>query len=454
MDVISTNWLASIITARSTRAIAVQTRDLVANGILPMGAKLPPLRDLAFAMHISPATLSNAWKELRKNHVITGKGRNGSWVSGIRTSPAPVRFMDTHLQWSEKVKDYSIPTLDLGWAVPDFNLLPRLDRAMQHGVKAAGLNSYERERILPELKDVICAIWPYQPEEFLVTNGGYSAIHIVLNTLNFAGAKIAVEEPTAIRIIDILEDIGAKILPVPCDMHGPLPSALEEVLEDEPQAFLYQPRVHSVTGAYVDQKRSQQLANVLKASKTLVIEDDGLGDISAQQTHSLGKIIPERVVHIRSFSKSLGPDLRVAVLSAPLSIILKLQSFRAFSSGWTSRIMQSAVAWLLQDNETARTLSHARSVYRKRRKALCSALAQRNIEIDSGVGEGLCLWLPVEDEKFAIVTLASRNIAVLPGSKCSIRNVQALRIATGNLVDEYGRVADALALSVKTKPHL
>jgi len=37
------------------------------------------------------------------------------------------------------------------------------------------------------------------------------------------GAPIAIKDPTAMRLLDILEDFGAKIIPIACDDDGLFP---------------------------------------------------------------------------------------------------------------------------------------------------------------------------------------------------------------------------------------
>ncbi|MDA4631264.1 GntR family transcriptional regulator, partial [Escherichia coli] len=108
----------------------------------------------------------------------------------------------------------------------------------------------------------------------------------------------AIEEPTALRLLDILEDLGAHILPVACDENGPLPDALMEALKRKPAAFLFQPRTHAVTGRGVSRERLTALGDALSDSDALIIEDDGVGDISSLPPISLGDRFPDRVIHI------------------------------------------------------------------------------------------------------------------------------------------------------------
>lgn len=430
-------WFAQKITDRTIRGIALETSALIRGGALPVGTKLPAIRDLAFALGISPATISEAWSELRRQKIISGRGRNGTWVSGDRFVAKPERLASSG--------NYGEGVLNLTAAVPDVTLLPKLEAAMVYGASAENLNSYERNRILPELEAAVRETWPYEPEAFLATNGGYNAVYTLMHALVMPGAAVAIENPTAMRLLDILEDRGARIIPVECDNEGPLPSSLRQAMAYRPVAFIFQPRIHSVTGQTVTAARMQNLADVLRGADTLIVEDDGVGDISDAPRQSMGNIFPDRVIHIFSFSKTHGPDLRLAALSSSRAIVEQIQSFRSFSAGWTSRILQAAGAWLIRDQETQDTVRKARDIYARRRHDLVQALRDRNI--NAAHGAGLCAWVPVSSEPFAMVTLAARGIAVHPGAKFSLLPGNYLRVATAILSDRCIEVADSIALA-------
>src|SRR6187402_1976966 len=103
------HWFAERLTDRTIRGIALETRALIGAGALPVGTKLPPIRDLAFALGVSPATISEAWSELRRQKIISGRGRNGTWVSGDRFAAKPERLAS--------VGHYGDDVLDLTAAV-------------------------------------------------------------------------------------------------------------------------------------------------------------------------------------------------------------------------------------------------------------------------------------------------------------------------------------------------
>ncbi|EKS72483.1 GntR family transcriptional regulator [Burkholderia sp. SJ98] len=426
--------LVSRIQDRSPAGIAVEIANLIRSGELPVGTQLPAVRDLAAALGVSPSTVSSAWRQLRSHRMVSGSRRNGVWVQGDQTSLRPVRY-----EGRGNFGPFAVT--DLRLATPDPALLPDLSQALVHATKVKNLNSYVREIITPSLREAVMRVWPYEAPAFIATNGGYDALYLALVSSVLPGAYVAVETPATVRILDIVDKVGARSLPIECDDEGPLPESLAAALKRKPSAFLFQPGSHATTGRVLSKKRIAALTGLLKKSDMLIIEDDGLGLISPEPAASFGKSFSERTVHIKSFSKSHGPDLRLAVMSGSANFIDQVRGYRNFREGWTSRILQEAVAWLLQDKASIACVECARARYAQRNAAFSRALTARNIPHSAG---GLVVWVAVPSEQHALVTLASRGIAVNPGSSSGLTKTSHLRIATGQLVDDFERVADAV----------
>ncbi|MFZ4834360.1 aminotransferase class I/II-fold pyridoxal phosphate-dependent enzyme [Rouxiella sp. Mn2063] len=434
-------WLAGHLQDRSIRGIAIETAALIRSGILEIGMHLPAVRDLAQELGVSPATVSAAWGLLRRQKVIAGRGRNGVWVCGDTLSPRPARF--------EKIGNFGKHIIaDLTTSSPDPLLLPALREAMIHGISAENLNSYQREGIANSLLHAVKPDWPYDAAAFMATDGGFDAINLTLQTLILQGSVVAIEDPTATRLLDILDNLSAQVIAVKCDEFGPLPDALQLALNKNPAAFIYQPRTHSHCGHSVSPQRLEEMANILSQhGQTLIIEDDGIGQLSHAAPISLGGHFPDRTVHVRSYSKAYGPDLRLAVVSSSQDLLKQIKSFRHFGAGWSSRILQHALAYLINDESTQQSIAHARKVYAQRRKSLADALLMRGVNVPER--DGLCMWITVPSEQFALVTLAARGIAVLPGERGSNSPGQSIRVSTCQLKPEYvDIVADAIVLAM------
>lgn len=429
--------LAESLKGLATREIAVEMAALIRSGAISMGVQLPSVRDLAQALGVSPATVSAAWSELKRNKVIAGRGRNGVWVCGNKPSPRPARF--------ERVGNFGkFIVADLTYASPDPALLPDLSQALLQGTKTPHLNSYRREPITDALRDTAAARWPYPAEAFMATNGGFDGVQVSLQALLMPGSAVAIESPTTARLLDILDNLGVHIIPVHCDGEGPTVDSLAAALKQKPAAFIYQPRTHAICSHSVSSSRMQALAAVLEKTETLIVEDDGVGDVSSQPSISLGLLYPARTIHIVSYSKSLGPDLRLAVLSSSREIVEQIQAYRNFGPSWTSRVLQDAAAWMLNDPGCMATLAHAKAVYANRRNALIAALCYRGISVQGA--DGLSVWIAVPSEQFALVTLAVRGFAVFPGARFSILPSSHIRVGTSLPIEDVDALADAIAL--------
>ena len=162
---------------------------------------------------------------------------------------------------------------------------------------------------------------------------------------------------------------------------------------------------------------------------------------------SLGRYLPDRVVHVRSFAKSHGPDLRLAALSAPRGLADRLTAARRLGQGWTSRLLQQVLIGLLTDARSVAAVDAARAEYRRRRHALTVALADRGVQV--GGDDGINLWLPVADETAAVVRLAAHGIGVAQGSPFWLDGGPPhVRVTCGLVAgagDDLGRLADELA---------
>lgn len=428
------------LTKPSTRGIALEMARLIRCGEIPVGTKLPSVRELGEAMGVSPATISSAWGQLRRFHVITGKGRNGIWVTADQASLRPVRF-ETVSPFGDRV------IADLTLATPDPSLLPDLKEALTFGSQVENLNSYVRQPITQNLDRVSRARWPYDADDFLALNGGIEAVYTVLRTVVMPGTIVAVENPTATRLLDILEGLGAQLIAVTCDPNGPTEESLKSALELGASVFLYQPRTHTTTGHVVSSERMEALMRILEKSDALIIEDDGLGDLSEAFSASIGKWLPDQTIHIVSYSKSLGPDLRVAVLSGSHELVQRIRSYRNFGASWTSRILQDAVAWLLESPEAQRCVINAKAIYRERRERMVSELLSRNIKVEGC--DGLSVWIEVPDQQFVVQNMAVRGFPVSLGSRfCLKTQGDHVRLSTSRLIKHYAEIAEALRLCI------
>jgi DNA-binding transcriptional MocR family regulator len=428
--------------APSASGLAHAVSRAIRDGALAPGAKLPPIRTLAIQLGLSPTTVSAGWALLARSGVIHTDGRRGTTVAGL-LDPAPGRYRRA----LQRQLDFA---LDLSTGTPDPALLPSLGRALSELTTAGIPGSYLDDPVLPELLDVLLAQWPYHPAELMVVDGAMDGLDLVCRSLLRFGDRVVVEHPSFPPLLDLLESIGVDVVGVPVDDAGLCPEHLTAALASSVAAVFLQPRAQNPTGASMSEQRARDLAPILAHDGLPVVEDDSAGAVAASAPISLGQWIPDQVIHIRSFSKSHGPDLRLAAMSGPSEMLREVIHRRQLGQGWSSRLLQRLLLGLLTDADAIAEVEHARDEYTRRRGALVRALNARGVEVTGG--DGLNLWVPVHDESAAIVRLASQGVGVTPGTPFDILPGGGghVRVTVGLVADGYEELAQILAAAANT----
>lgn len=64
--------------------IRLQIASMIATGVLLMGTRLPPIRQLAGDLGLAPGTVARAYRELEQQGLIVTRGRRGTIVQSDR----------------------------------------------------------------------------------------------------------------------------------------------------------------------------------------------------------------------------------------------------------------------------------------------------------------------------------------------------------------------------------
>jgi DNA-binding transcriptional MocR family regulator len=151
---------------------------------------------------------------------------------------------------------------------------------------------------------------------------------------------------------------------------------------------------------------------------------------------------------VRSTSKFLGPDLRVALLAGDDLTVGRVRARQALGARWVSHILQQLALALWSDPSSGRQLARANEIYARRRVSALSAL--REHEIDARAPSGFNIWIPVRDEVGVVQMLAARGWAVAAGERFRIRSGPGIRVTISALLPEQAaRFAGDLAAALR-----
>jgi DNA-binding transcriptional MocR family regulator len=427
----------------NAQGIAAAIGRLITSGELAVGTRLPTVRALASALDVSPTTVSEAWRTLASVGAIEARGRNGTFV---RQVPGP----GTAQRYRRVTEGPGHFALDLSTGTPDPALLPDLGPVVADISRQQLTTSYLDSPVLPDLEARLRATWPFAAESMTVVDGAMDAIDRVAREVVRLGDRVVVEHPTFPPVLDLLEQLGAEVIGVGLDAQGPILSEVEAAMALGPSMLFLQPRAQNPTGITTSARRAKAIAALVEGTATVVVEDDHSGDVASSTLVSLGRWLPGQTVHIRSFSKSHGPDLRLAAVGGAGEVIDAVATRRFLGPGWSSRILQAVLLALLDDPASVAQIGHARAAYAERRGTFAAALAERGIATTGT--DGINQWVPVPDERSMLVTLAAQGIGVAPGTPFTVRDdAPHVRITIGQVAEAdaierlAAQVADAAA---------
>jgi DNA-binding transcriptional MocR family regulator len=399
---------------------------------------LPTIRELAGKLEVSPATVAAAYRTLRERGLVSGDRRRGTVVAF--EPPLRVRA------WPPLPPG----TRDLASGNPNPALLPPLGPELARVDPAhklyGGPSKLEKLVELAEAEFAVDGI----DGDIAVVGGALDGIERVLQTQLRPGDRIAVEDPSWPRIADLVHALGLQPEPARVDDRGLVPEALERALDRGARAVIATPRGQNPTGAAVDGERGRDLRDVLgRHADVLVIEDDYVAAVAGAPYVGLHGASPRWAV-IRSLSKVLGPDLRIALMAGDSLTMSRVEGRQLLGPGWVSHLLQQTAASLWGSAATTKLLARAAKTYSERRAALVAALAAHGIRAhgDSGLG----VWVPLEEEVAAVQGLLERGWAVGAGERFRFNTPPGIRITTTDLEPaEAKELAAALAAAVSAE---
>jgi GntR family transcriptional regulator/MocR family aminotransferase len=454
-------------------------RVITEEGIAP-GERLPTARELSKSLEVSATTVSAAFDLLTRRGLIRAEVGRGTFVqdrfrSGTQALAPELTNFRARLHaarsrspWrraalmslSARLRTTYPDAVECGTGRPDPALLPfavvrrawsqAMDGIVPRDLQYAGPEPIDRLRgQLVDLlvKDGIAA----RPEDLVICSSAQQVFTLILGVIaedwQEGTPLIAVEEPGYPTVLDTFEHAGCRMIGLNMDEYGVLPTSLEAAVAAGAQAVLFTPRGQNPTGASWSQERCAALADVLaRYPKVIALEDDQVAEVASTRPGSLlnDSRIADRVVYIRSFSKSIAPDLRIAVVAARTRLLARIVDAKTFADGWTSRLLQRVLSGVLADTELESLLEQARLAYRERRQQAAEAV--NKILIPAGGGtwcgpDGVNIWIhlpPGFDGRDAIERSAASGVRIADGEPFYLapghRNV--VRLNAGSVPSE------------------
>jgi GntR family transcriptional regulator / MocR family aminotransferase len=213
-----------------------------------------------------------------------------------------------------------------------------------------------------------------RPDEVIIVAGSQEGLNLVGRLLDVAGATVALEDPCYQGAAFALQSLGATLRPVPVDEQGFDVSALG----GECVKLAYVTPSHQFPlGVTMSVDRRADLLAWAQRGGGYILEDDYDSDFRYHSSPLLAlKALDrhDRVIYLGTFSKSIGPGLRLGYVVVPQHLAESACSLKALMNNGHPWLDQAVVAELVGSGAFQHHLVRIRKQYMLRRDRLMHEL--------------------------------------------------------------------------------
>src|SRR5580658_1148380 len=416
--------------------ICERVTQLVRHGQLPPGTRLPSIRKLARQVSASPFTVVDAYDRLVARGVIESRAGKGFFVTQKRLSAPLVAIEALAATGSDALSLASLcmaHSADVVCAGSGFLPENWLLEAGSAGVLTRLARSRRAQLWLPcppqglaELREQIATRLVQHgiaagAANIVTTYGASQAFDLLARILLSPGDAVLVEDPGYFVLFEQLRAHHVQLIPVPRHADGLDLEALEAACRaHRPRAFFMQTLVHNPTGYSADPAHCHRILSLAEQYGFAVVEDDVYGDLYEGAAVRLAQIDGLRhVVYVGSYTKLIGPAVRVGYVAADAALVARLIERKVFSVLSGSTLLESFVSEVLDGGRYKRHVEQVRARLTRMRRDARLALESAGITFAGNAGEGMFLWgqVPASAPVEQLVSRArARSILLARGS--------------------------------------
>ena len=284
------------------------------------------------------------------------------------------------------------------------------------------------------------------PEDLLVTNGSNEAIRLVLDNLIRPGDVILSEQNLYLGSLRNFRVAGAEVIGVETDDQGMRMEKLAEALatlrsQGRKPKFIYTiPTFQNPEGTMLPPDRRTEMLRLAREYETLIFEDDCYVherlDVEAIPP-AIASLPGARdwVIYCATFSKILGPGVRIGWLTAPTLVLHRAAAGKA--SGGNNVLATMVVCRYLEQHWDSR-IKDLSVALKARRDAMASSLEehfgeQATFRLPQG---GMFLWVKFPESVDMAALLEKASAA-------GVRYNPGVQFSPANKANNYCRLAFA-----------
>jgi DNA-binding transcriptional MocR family regulator len=257
--------------------------------------------------------------------------------------------------------------------------------------------------------------------QIVLTQGTSQALELVIRYLLKPGDCALVEDPGYYNMFGNLRLHGVQMLAVPRNPDGPDIAALEKLAAaNRPKAYFTQSVMQNPTGTDMSPHVAFKVLQAAERHAFTIVEDDIFCDLQVKPTPRLATLDQlNRVIYVRSFSKTLSGSLRVGFAACAPGVAGELADIKMLTSITSSQFTERLVYLMLVDGHYRKYLSRLHERLGEARLGVVRAFERIGLEVFAEPHDGMFLWARfphIEDSLVLAETSQRDGIMLAPGA--------------------------------------
>lgn len=341
----------------------------------------------------------------------------------VQIKPSGIRkFFDIVSEMKDAISlGVGEPDFETPWHIRDEGIYS-LEKGRTFYTSNAGLKELKIE-ICNYLKRRYDLSYHYE-NEVLVTVGGSEAIDIAMRAMVNPGDEVLIPQPSYVSYEPCALLTGAKPVIINLKHENQFRLTAQELEEaiTEKTKLLVLPFPNNPTGAIMECKDLEEIAEVIKKHDIFVISDEIYSELCYTDQHvSIANIegMQERTILINGFSKSYAmTGWRLGYACGPKEIIEQMTKIHQFCIMCAPTTSQYAAVEALKNGDE--DVQNMREAYNQRRRYLVHAFKEMGLECFEPFGAFYmfpCIKeFGMTSDEFATRFLMEEKVAVVPGT--------------------------------------
>jgi DNA-binding transcriptional MocR family regulator len=382
-------------------------RQMVDDGALRPGAKLPSIRQFAHANGVSVYTVVDAYDRLVALGYFQSQANSGFFVRS-RTSTETVTTggpgqysFDSMWYLSRIFENRGLRSKPgCGWLPGDWLFADGLKRSQRAlAAEDMDLGGYGEPKGYLPLRQLVRDLLASREivlgaDQVLLTQGSSQAMDLAARNLVRPGDAVLVDAPGYANLLFSLRFLGAKLVGAPRTPDGYDLDLLEaRIIEHRPKVFFTQPRLQSPTGSTASLSQLYRVLQLAEKYDFVVVENDIYADLDPQAHPSLASLDQlKRVLYIGSFSKTISPNIRVGYVAAGALLLEDMARLKMLSGLTSSEFTERLAYGALTDGRWRKHLKTLRDRLARGQQLLSAQLLSAGFELFTEPKAGMFLW--------------------------------------------------------------